>query len=80
LERLQAYAAELNPGEGLWQQLKGVELRNLCCLHIPHLRREWRAAVKQARRKSRLINSFFPGYSMVVMLQHANGSMINFNT
>ncbi len=32
LERLPAYAPELNPGEGLWQQLKGVELRNLCCV------------------------------------------------
>jgi transposase len=30
LERLPAYAPELNPGEGLWAQLKGVELRNLC--------------------------------------------------
>jgi len=28
LECLPAYAPELNPGEGLWQQLKGVELRN----------------------------------------------------
>ena len=40
LERLPAYAPELNPGEGLWQQLKGLELRNLCCVNIPHLRRE----------------------------------------
>jgi transposase len=31
LERLPAYAPELNPGKGLWQQLKGVELRNVCC-------------------------------------------------
>ena len=38
LERLPAYAPELNPGEGLWPQLKGVELRNLCCFNIPHLR------------------------------------------
>src|SRR5918998_3410400 len=27
LERLPAYAPELNPGEGLWQQLTGVERR-----------------------------------------------------
>jgi transposase len=38
LERLPAYAPELNPGEGLWQQLKGVELRHVCCFNIPHLR------------------------------------------
>jgi transposase len=61
LERLPAYAPELNPDEGLWQQLKGVELRNLCCLHLPHLRRELRGAVKRVRRKPRLIKSFFRG-------------------
>jgi transposase len=61
LERLPAYAPELNPGEGLWQQLKGVELRNLCCLNIPHLRGELRDAVKRVRRKPHLINSFFRG-------------------
>jgi transposase len=61
LERLPAYAPELNPGEGLWQQLKGVELRNLCCLHIPHLRRELRTAVKRVRGKPRLLKSFFRG-------------------
>jgi transposase len=61
LERLPAYAPELNPDEGLWQQLKGVELRNLCCFHLPHLRRELRDAVKRARRKPRLITSFFRG-------------------
>jgi transposase len=61
LERLPAYAPELNPGEGLWQQLKGVELRNVCCVDIPHLKLELRAAVKRVRRKPRLITSFFRG-------------------
>ena len=61
LERLPAYAPELNPSEGLWQQLKGVELRNLCCVNIPHLRHELRDAVKRVRRKPRLIQSFFRG-------------------
>jgi transposase len=61
LERLPAYAPELNPGEGLWQQLKGVELRNLCCFNIPHLTHELRAAVKRVRHKPRLIQSFFRG-------------------
>ncbi len=61
LERLPAYAPELNPGEGLWQQLKGVELRNVCCFNIPHLRRQLRDAVKRVRRRPRLINSFFRG-------------------
>jgi transposase len=60
-ERLPAYAPELNPDAGVWQQLTGVELRNLCCLNIPHLRREVRDAVKRVRRKPRLIQSFFRG-------------------
>jgi transposase len=61
LERLPAYAPELNPGEGLWQQLKGVELRHVCCVNIPHLRHALRDAVKRVRRRPRLINSFFRG-------------------
>ena len=61
LERLPAYAPELNPGEGLWQHLKGVELRHVCCFDIPHLRHELRDAVKCVRRRPRLITSFFRG-------------------
>jgi transposase len=64
LERLPAYAPELNPGEGLWQQLKGVELCNLCCFNIPHLRGELRDAVKRVRRKPHLIKSFFRGANL----------------
>jgi transposase len=60
-ERLPAYAPALNPEEHVWQQLKGGELRNLCCFHLPPLRRELRAAVKQVRRKLCLIQSFFRG-------------------
>jgi transposase len=61
LERLPAYAPELNPGEGLWQQLKGVERRHVCCFNIPHLRHELRDAVKRVRRRPRLITRFFRG-------------------
>jgi transposase len=61
LERLPAYAPELNPGEGLWQQLKGVELRNVSCFNLPHLKHELRDAVKRVRRKACLIKSFFRG-------------------
>lgn len=61
LERLPAYAPELNPGEGLWQQRKGVELRHVCCVNLPHLRRELRDAVTRVRRKPRVIQSFFRG-------------------
>ncbi len=40
LERLPGYAPELNPDEGIWRYLKYVELRNLCCRDIGHLREE----------------------------------------
>ena len=61
LERLPAYAPELNPGEGLWAHLKGVELRNVCCVDIPHLRGELRDAVKRVRRKPRILKGCFQG-------------------
>jgi transposase len=61
LERLPAYAPELNPDEGVWQQLKGVELRNLCCFDLHHLRAELRSAVKRVRRKPRILQGCFAG-------------------
>ncbi len=61
VERLPAYAPDLNPGEGLWQPLKGVELRNVCCLNLPHLRHELRDAVCRVRRKLRIIHGCFKG-------------------
>jgi transposase len=61
LERLPAYAPELNPDEDVWPQLKGVELRNVCCVDLPHLRRELRDAVKRVRRKPRIIQGCFQG-------------------
>jgi transposase len=61
LERLPAYALELNPDEGFWAHLKGVELRNVCCDHIPPLRGELRDAVKRVRRKPRIIQGCFKG-------------------
>jgi transposase len=51
LERLPAYAPELNPGEGLWQQLNGVKLRD---------------AMTRVRRKPRILPSFFPGAKLQI--------------
>jgi transposase len=61
VERLPAYAPELNPGEGLWGHLKGVELRNVCCFTIRHLRNELLDAVKRVRHKPRIIKGCFQG-------------------
>jgi transposase len=61
VERLPAYAPELNPGEGRWAHLKGVELRNVCCWTLRHLRHELRNAVKRVRRKLRILKDCFTG-------------------
>jgi transposase len=61
LERFPAYAPELNPDEGVWQYLKHVELRNLCCFDFNHLCIELSLAIKRVRSKPDLIQSFFAG-------------------
>ena len=38
IERLPAYAPELNPQEGVWNLLKRVQLKNVCCLDLHDLR------------------------------------------
>jgi transposase len=55
LERLPGYAPDLNPDEGIWNALKRVELRNLCCRDRRHLRRELRLATMRLRRKQDVI-------------------------
>jgi transposase len=61
IERLPAYAPELNPVEGLWAYFKGVELCHVCCVNLPPLRQELPAAGKRIRRKPRMINGCFEG-------------------
>ena len=61
LERLPGYAPDLNPDEGAWSHLKCVELRNVCCLDLAHLYRQFTLAVTRLRRKIHLIQSFFAG-------------------
>ena len=66
LERLPAYAPELDPDEGVWQHLKHVELRNLCCRDLDHLSAELSLAVKRLRQRPSLIQSFFVGAGLDV--------------
>jgi len=61
LERLPGYVPELNPAEGVWHQLKGVERRNVCCVDLPHWHHPLYLAVLRLRRKSHLIQSFLAG-------------------
>lgn len=59
LERLPAYAPELNPDEGVWQYLKRVELKNLACLDTTHLMIELRKAKERLRHKTHVILGCF---------------------
>ena len=55
LEQLPAYAPELNPDEGIWNLLKRVKLRNLCCDDLAELRLELRLAAARLRHKRTVI-------------------------
>jgi len=61
LEPLPGYAPELNPTEGVWQHLKHLELRNLCCADLVHLRQELHRAIMRLRSKPHLVKAFFAG-------------------
>jgi hypothetical protein len=55
LEQLPAYAPELNPDEGVWNYLKGVELKNVICQHLGQLFYELGKAIKRLRQKPHII-------------------------
>lgn len=57
LERLPAYAPELNPDEGVWHHLKGVEMRNLPCHDLQELGRELRKARDRLRHKTKVLRA-----------------------
>ena len=59
LERLPGYAPELNPDEGVWHYLKSVELGNVCCRDLAHLRQELTSAVADLRQKPQIIQACF---------------------
>lgn len=59
LEKLPAYAPDLNPVEGLWQHLKHVELRNVTARDLEELHLEFHLAVGRIRYKHRLLQGFF---------------------
>lgn len=47
--------------EGVWDHLKYVELRNLCCGDLPHLSTELTLAIRRLRTKPHLIRACFAG-------------------
>ena len=61
LEQFPPYAPDLNPDEQVWQHLKHVEMKNMCCHNLHHLSTELNLAVNRLRKKPHLIQSFFAG-------------------
>ncbi len=59
LERLPAYAPELNPAEGVWNLLKRKELKNRCCQDLSELRWELGLAIRRLQRRRHLIRACF---------------------
>src|SRR5215467_13449389 len=57
LERLPAYAPEVNPQEGVWNLLKRRELKNLCCQGLPDLRSALVQAKERLRHRKQILQS-----------------------
>jgi transposase len=57
LVQLPGYAPELNPDEGIWNYLKRVELKNVCCRNLVHLATEVHKAKDRLRHKPEIIRS-----------------------
>jgi transposase len=58
VERLPAYAPELNPVEGLWSSLKAVELANLCSPTLAEVIAQAHRGIDRVRRTPHLAYSF----------------------
>ena len=58
VERLPAYAPDLNPVEGLWGNLKGGELANLCVDTISETEYHARRGVRRIRKEKDLAFAF----------------------
>ena len=59
LERLPAYAPELNPVEYLWGHWKHHELPNFCPQDYAQLSEEARRALRRMRRRQKLVTAFW---------------------
>jgi transposase len=59
VEPLPGYAPELNPDEGVWDQLKEDELANVSCLDLRELRVEVRTATRRLQRQPQVVRGFF---------------------
>jgi transposase len=58
VERLPAYAPELNPLEQVWGNVKAVELANICAPDLASLRRPLRCGFARIRQRPTLARAF----------------------
>ena len=58
VERLPAYAPELNPVEGLWSWLKGAQLANLVCPTLQEVTEQAELGIERVRQMPHLAYSF----------------------
>ena len=58
VERLPAYAPDLNPVEPLWGNVKGQEMANVCAPDLVALRRPLRAGLTRIRCRPTLAFAF----------------------
>lgn len=58
VERLPGYAPDLNPVEGLWGNIKGQELANLCARDLREATRACRKGLARVRKSDQLCFSF----------------------
>jgi transposase len=58
VERLPAYAPDLNPVEGLWSSLKAGELANLTTPTLGEVREQAHRGIERVRRTPQLAYSF----------------------
>ncbi len=59
VERLPAYAPELNPVEYMWGHLKTHEIANLVATHAGELSLEATAALRRMRRRPTIITACY---------------------
>lgn len=66
LERLPAYAPEVNPQEGVWNLLKRRELKNVCCKNLTELDQQLLLARARLRHRKQTLRQCFAhaGYSL----------------
>ena len=59
VEGLPPYAPELNPDEGVWNELKHHDLANASCLDLRRLRGQLRRGIQRLQHRPDLIRGFF---------------------